>query len=382
MDQKSPRSGISRRALRERLLEPYAIGRMSPVGAAVAYVVLIFWSVFVIFPTYWLAISAFKGADGVEPRYIPFVDFQPTLDVWRSLFNYYPNCDAHSIARQLPIFIYNAAAYVISPLMPIDPLEPQSCRISEVFVNSLVTNITATALSMIIGSMAAYALARIRYSPKIGNIATFLLLCVGMILTTSYLGVPWYLSSAVALALFFFLARTLGKHFSAKVGNGAIMFWIISQRILPPMVVAIPIFMFFQSVGLLDTETALIFLYAMTNLPIVVWLMHNFFAGLPIELEESAALEGATAFGIFWEIALPLARSGLAATALLCFILNWNEYIFAVSLTVKNATTLPVFAEMWGESTIMLAMIVPVTIMAVFLQRYIQSGVLLGAVKE
>jgi len=148
------------------------------------------------------------------------------------------------------------------------------------------------------------------------------------------------------------------------------------------MVVAIPVYVFFQSIGLLDTRTALIFLYAVTNLPIAVWLMHNFFAGLPVELEEAAILEGATSFGIFWDIVLPLTRSGLAATALLCFILTWNEYLFAASLTVKNATTLPVFAEMWGESTIMLAMIVPVTIMAFFLQRYIHSGMLLGAVKE
>ena len=78
---------------------------------------------------------------------------------------------------------------------------------------------------------------------------------------------------------------------------------------------------------------------------------------------------------------MPLTRSCLAATALLCFILNWNEYIFAAFLTVSNAPTLPVFAEIWGESTVILAMIVPATIMAVFLQRYIVSGVLLGSVK-
>ena len=92
-------------------------------------------------------------------------------------------------------------------------------------------------------------------------------------------------------------------------------------------------------------------------------------------------LDGATRFVIFWDIVLPLARSGLTATALLCLILNWNEYIFAVFLTIRNAPTLPVFAEMWGESIVFLLMIVPPTIMAVFLQRYIASGVLLGGVK-
>jgi multiple sugar transport system permease protein len=383
MDEKSPRSGISRRSLRERLFEPSGVGKMSPVGAAVAYSILILWSAIVILPTYWLAIAAFKDADAVksDPRYIPFVDFQPTLDVWRFLLNYYPNCNVYDIALQLPIMAYNAAAYVLSPLVHIDPMEPQICRIWQAVTNSLVVSISATALSIIVGSMAAYALARFQYKPKTGNIITFVVLCCGMIVTTSYLGVPWYLSSAVALALFFFLARSLGKHFTATVGNGAILFWMIAQRILPPMVVVIPFYVAFQSVGLLDTPVALILVYAVTNLPIVVWLMHDFFSGFPVELEESAMLEGASRFVIFWEIVLPLTRPGLAATALLCLILNWNEYLFAVFLTISNAPTLPVFAEMWGESVVFLIMITPPTIMAFFLQRYIASGALLGGVK-
>ena len=90
--------------------------------------------------------------------------------------------------------------------------------------------------------------------------------------------------------------RAYGKHFTNRLGNGDILFWIISQRILPPIVVIIPIYMMFQAVGLLDTHLALIIAYAVANLPIVVWLMHDFFAGLPIELEESAQLDGATRY--------------------------------------------------------------------------------------
>lgn len=383
MDEKSSGFGVSRFNLRKRLFEPSAAGKMSPVGAAVAYPILIFWSVFVIFPTYWITIAAFKDAETFknDPQYIPFVDFQPTLDVWRFMLNYYPNCNAYDIARQLPVMIHNSAAYVLSPFVQIDPMEPEICRIWQAVTNSLVTSIGATALSILIGSMAAYGLARIQYKPKSGNIITFVMLCFGMIVTTSNLGVPWYLASAVALALFFFLARSLGKYFTATIGNGAILFWIISQRILPPMVVAIPFYMVFQAVGLLDTITALIVVYAVTNLPIVVWLMHDFFTGIPAELEESAMLDGATRLRIFWDIVLPMTRSGVAATALLCFILNWNEYILAAFLTISNAPTLPVFAEIWGESTVILATIVPATFMAILLQRYIRSGVLLGSVK-
>lgn len=325
MDEESSRIGVAPHKLR-RLLEPSAAGKMSPLGAVVAYTVLILWSAFVIFPAYWLAIAAFKDADAA-PRFIPFLDFQPTPDVWRELLNYDPNCNGYAIAEQLPVMINNSAAYVLSPLVHIDRMEPQVCKIWQAFTNSFVTSVSATALSITAGSMAAYALARIKYKPKAGNIITFVFLSLAMIVTTSCLGVPWYLSSAVALALFVFLARSLGKHFTATVGNGAILFWIISQRILPPMVVAIPNYIFFRTVGLSDTIAALIIVYAVANLPIVVWLMYDFFTRIPLELEELAILEGATRFGIFWEISLPLTRSGLAATALLCLTRKPCRYL-------------------------------------------------------
>ena len=90
------------------------------------------------------------------------------------------------------------------------------------------------------------------------------------------------------------LARALGRRFKRAVGNGDILFWMISQRILPPVVTIIPIYMMFQSVRLLDTHIALILAYTVVNLPIVVWLMHDFFASIPIDLEESAQLDGAS----------------------------------------------------------------------------------------
>ncbi len=176
-----------------------------------------------------------------------------------------------------------------------------------------------------------------------------------------------------------------------SLGNGDILFWIISQRILPPVVVIIPVYMMFQAVGLVDTQLALIFMYAVANLPIVVWLMHDFFASLPIELEESAQLDGATKFGIFWDIALPLTRPGLAATTLLTLILNWNEYLFAVFLTTSRASTMPIMIASknsgergilwWEMCAIIVVMIIPVIFAAIALQRYISKGVLLGAVK-
>jgi multiple sugar transport system permease protein len=382
----------SSRSLMERLFEPPAIGKMSPVAKLVAYGLLAFWSLFVIFPIYWVVITAFKDAAAVNqgPFYIPFVDFQPTLAAWRVHLSD-PNCDFYAIGRQLVLYVYNSFAFIVSPVVSLSPMEPQICRVYHAFSNSLVIGIASTALCVTVGSMAAYALARIQYKPKFGNVIMFVLLALAMIAATSYAGIAWYVSAAVALAMFFLLARAFGKRFRGELGNGDILFWIISQRILPPIVVIIPIYMMFQAVGLLDTHLALIIVYAVANLPIVVWLMHDFFASLPIELEESAQLDGASRFGIFWDIVLPLTRPGLAATTLLTLILNWNEYLFAVFLSTAKAQTMPIMVAAknagekgilwWEMCAIIVVMIIPVIIMAIILQRFIARGVLLGAVK-
>ena len=175
-------------------------------------------------------------------------------------------------------------------------MEPQICKIYLAYTNSIVISVASTALCVAIGAMAAYALARIQYKPKFGNIVMFVVLTLAGHCRDELCRRSLVASGAVALALFFFLARAFGKHFKRTLGNGDILFWIISQRILPPIVVIIPIYMMFQAVGMLDTHLALIIVYAVANLPIVVWLMHDFFANLPIELEESAQLDGATRF--------------------------------------------------------------------------------------
>jgi multiple sugar transport system permease protein len=381
------------RSVMEMLFEPPQVGKMSPVAKIVAYALLFVWSLFVLFPIYWVVITSFKDAAAVNqgPFYVPFVDFTPTTNAWIAQFTEDTNCGVQAIARQFGLHIYNAFAFVVSPIVTIQPMEPQLCKIYLAFTNSLVISIASTILCVTIGSMAAYALARIQYKPKFGNILMFVLIALAVILVSRYLGVHWALASAVGLALFFFLARAIGKNFKNTLGNNDILFWIISQRILPPVVVIIPVYMMFQAVGLLDSHLALIIIYAVANLPIVVWLMHDFFASLPIELEESAQLDGATRFGIFWDIVLPLTRPGLAATTLLTIILNWNEYLFAVFLATAKSQTMPITVAAknagekgvlwWEMSAIIVVMIIPVILMAILLQRFISKGVLLGAVK-
>ena len=381
------------RTLMERLFEPPAVGKMSPFANILAYSILIFWSAFVLFPLYWVVITAFKDSKVVNegPYYLPFVDFQPTLDGWRAQFATDPFCDPYAIGRQILLLAYNSVAFVLSPLVTVQPMEPQICKVYLAFTNSIVISVVSTTLCIVIGSMAAYALARIQYKPKFGNIVMFVLLTLLAIVATTYAGVHWFATAAIGLALFFLLVRAFGKHFRARLGNGDILFWIISQRILPPVVVVIPVYMMFQAVGMIDTHLALILVYAVANLPIVVWLMHDFFANLPIELEESAQLDGATRLGIFWDIVLPLTRPGLAAVTLLTLILNWNEYIFAVFLSTSKAQTMPIMVAAknagergilwWEMCAVIVVMIIPVIIMAILLQRFIAKGVLLGAVK-
>jgi multiple sugar transport system permease protein len=397
------------RSLMERWFEAPAIGKMSTASKIVAYTLLVFWSLFVLFPIYWVVITAFKNGQLVNegPFYIPFVDFQPVLEGWRFQFTSDPNCDLPSVGRQLVLYVWNSLAFLgntpaylwnslpfgtgASQLGTIGYMEPQICKVLLAYSNSFVVSIAATALCMVVGSMAAYALARIQYKPKFGNIIMFVALTLAAIIASTYAGLHWAISAAIALALFFLLARSLGKHFKNTLGNGDILFWIISQRILPPIVVIIPVYMMFQAVGMLDTQMALILTYAVANLPIVVWLMHDYFANLPIELEESAQLDGATRFGIFWDIVLPLTRPGFAATTLLTLILNWNEYLFAVFLSTSKSQTMPIMIAgknagergilWWEMCAIIMVMIIPVIIMAIFLQRFIAKGVLLGAVK-
>src|SRR3954451_15957079 len=204
------------RSFMERLFEPPAIGRMSPGASAVAHFLLALWSVFALFPIYWVVITSFKDSVTVNegPYYIPFVDFEPNLNAWRSQFNFDSFCDLPSLVRQVGLLFYNSFVFTVSPLVKLEPMEPQICKVFLAFTNSIVISMFSTAFCVAVGSMAAYGLARVQYRPKLGNILIFVGLTLLVIAATSYVGVPWWASSAAALALFFFLVRAVGKHFT------------------------------------------------------------------------------------------------------------------------------------------------------------------------
>jgi multiple sugar transport system permease protein len=214
--------------------------------------------------------------------------------------------------------------------------------------------------------------------------------CVVLAIIAVVLSVPWQIAVAASLAVFVVIVLTIGRRFKRSLGNDDIAFWMISQRMLPPIAVVIPIYILFQRLNLLDTRAALIITYVAANLPIVIWLMRDYFRTIPIELEECAAIDGASRYRIFWSIVLPLALPGLVATFLFVLVFAWNEYLLALFLSGAKAQTLPYVIssqnatrgpQWWNMSVLILIMILPVIGMAIALERYISRGLLVGAVK-
>jgi len=202
--------------------------------------------------------------------------------------------------------------------------------------NSLVIATSATLLALLIGSLAAYGLARY------------------------------------------------------KVGGDNLPFFILSQRFMPPVAVIFPFLLVFKTLKWMDTYQALIVVYLTFNLPYTVWMMRGFFLEIPVEIEESALVDGCSPFGAFWRIALPLVTPGLVATGVFCFIFSWAEFFFAVCLTRSNAMTLSVyivnfFGKMmvqWGEvGATSIAAMVPLFLLSFVVQRYLVRGLTMGAVK-
>ena len=170
-----------------------------------------------------------------------------------------------------------------------------------------------------------------------------------------------------------------------------VSFWILSTRMLPPIVTIMPLYIFFSFLDLLNTREALVIAYTGFNLPFVVWMMKSYFAEIPRDLEESAMVDGDTRMGAFFRIILPLARPGLAATAIFCLILSWNELLFALIITeTTSANTLPIgiagritqYKVEWGEiSASGFAACVPIIIFAFIVQRHLVRGLSFGSVK-
>jgi multiple sugar transport system permease protein len=209
------------------------------------------------------------------------------------------------------------------------------------FINSSITALASSTLAVVMGSLAAYGLSRFSYR-------------------------------------FGFMR------------NNDISFFFLSQLILPPVVLALPFLVLYKQLALLDTTIGLILLYALTVLPIVIWIMRDQFASIPTELEEAALVDGLSVWGAFLTIILPIALPGMVAAFILSLVLTWNEYFFAALLTSTHSNTLPVMVasqtgsqgiSWWSMAALAFAAILPLIIIGVVLEKYIIKGMAAGAVK-
>jgi len=289
------------------------LGRI--VSRVLIYGILIIWTFICLFPIYWTLTTSFKAApDVMQGHLIPFVDFTPDWKGWRSL-----------------------------GLSPDTIFEVSTVRAEFLarFYNSLIASIGASLLSVALGALAGYGLARFPY--RFG-----------------------------------------------PMRNNDIGFFFISQLILPPVVLAMPFLVLYKELVFLDSLPGLILVYTLMVLPIVIWIMRDQFLTIPIELEEAALVDGLGIWGTFMRIVLPLALPGMVAALILALVLCWNEYFFAALLTGASAKTLPVMVasqtgsqgiSWWSMAAIATAAILPLILVGILLERYIIRGLTAGAVK-
>jgi len=173
-------------------------------------------------------------------------------------------------------------------------------------------------------------------------------------------------------------------------GGGHVTFLILFTYMCPPIVLAVPFFIMFKTIGLFDTPLALIIAYTTFNLAFVVWIMKGFFDEVPKSIDQSALVDGCTPFGAFKDVVLPLVAPGMAATSIFCFLASWNEFLYALVLTAYNSKTLPVAVPglvtvrgtFWNEIG---AVAVTITILALIftfiVQKHLVRGLTFGAVK-
>ena len=213
---------------------------------------------------------------------------------------------------------------------------------------------------------------------------------------SSYYSIPTIVDSVIvaigSTILAVFLATLAGYALSRFTMRGKqhVVFFVLAQRMMPPIAIAIPLFFIFRDIGLRDTHVGLIIAHTLINLPLATLLLKSFFDDVPRELDESAMIDGATRLIVFWRIIMPLVRGGIAATAVLCFIFSWTEFLISLQLTtsirtipVKITTFVTSTGTEWGLITALgSAALVPSFIFIMLVQRHLVRGLTLGSLKD
>jgi multiple sugar transport system permease protein len=299
---------------------------------SIAGMLIVVYAVLSMVPLVWIFLTAFKSPpDSIA--YPPKAIFQPTMDGYCSLFS--------TISRQTPEYI----ASLPPPTSVCDKVARARNMVVAGpsnfvprFVNSLVIAFGSTALSVLLGVMAAYAFSRF--------------------------SVP---------------------------GKDDLLFFILSTRMMPPIAVAIPVYLMYRWLGLSDTRLGMVLLYTAVNVSLSVWLLKGFIDEIPREYEEAALVDGYTRLQAFRKVVLPQAATGIVATAIFCLIFAWNEYAFAVLLTSGQAQTMPPFipfiigegGQDWpAVAAATTLFLVPILVFTVLLRKNLLRGITFGAVRK
>lgn len=304
----------------------------------VAIAVVLVATIIFLAPIYWIASTAFKPRN-LATSVPPTVFFQPEITPFVKLFT-----KRVQLTKPVDPAVYAAAPWWEQRIY--DGGERvlrvgDSVQLSaypDRFMNSLIVAVISTLLAVGLGTITAYGFSRFKIA-----------------------------------------------------GESDLLFFILSTRMLPPIVVAIPMYLMYREVGLNDTHLGLILLYTAFNLSFSVWLMKGFMDEIPKEYEEAALVDGYTRMQSFFKIVLPEAATGIAATAVFCFITAWNEYAFALILTNRRAQTAPPFIPAQVGSgltdwTVIAAgtflFLLPVAIFTFALRGHLLRGVTFGAIRK
>ncbi len=298
----------------------------------IAMVVVILYALITMIPLVWIAMTSFKSPDDAI-SYPPKVFAKPSVEGYINLFT--------SRSRQTKEYFEKLGppkTWYDKIVRSRNMVITGPSNFKDRYLNSILIGFGSTFLSVILGTLAAYGFSRFKVPLK-----------------------------------------------------EDLLFFILSTRMMPPIAVAIPIYLMYRKLGLSDTILGMIILYTAVNVSLAIWLLKGFIDEIPTEYEDAALVDGYTRFQAFWKIVLPQARSGIAATAIFCLIFAWNEYAFALLLTSGTAQTAPPFIpEIIGEGGLdwpavaagTTLFLFPVVIFTILLKKHLLSGITFGAVRK
>jgi multiple sugar transport system permease protein len=314
------------------LATAHSVVEPSPVTKRIAGTLVIVYALLTMVPLLWIVLTSLKTPpDSIA--YPPKLLFQPSLEGYCNLFT--------TRTRQTPEYI----ASLPPPSSECDRVARSRnmviagpSNVIPPFTNSIIIAFGSTFLAVSLGTLAAYAFSRFRIPLK-----------------------------------------------------DDLLFFILSTRMMPPIAVAIPIYLMYREIGLSDTRVGMILLYTAVNVSLAVWLLKGFIDEIPREYEDAAMIDGYTRLQAFYKVVLPQATTGIAATAIFCMIFAWNEYAFAVLLTSGDAQTMPPFipfiigegGQDWpAVASATTLFLIPIVVFTVLLRKHLLRGITFGAVRK